>query len=153
MSMGRSKAQLVLSKEERSQLTSIASSRSISAALLTLARIVLVSVAGEHNSAIAQRLELTRATVGKWRVRLLEHRINGLYDEVRPSKPRSIDDERLPQLIHKIYAPPRRQGKYLDTTTWRTAKYGAIEHGSRAVNLRRTRALSQSGLTRLALSR
>jgi len=39
--------------------------------------------------------------VGKWRLRFLEHRINGLYDEVRPGKPRTIDDERLAQLIHK----------------------------------------------------
>src|ERR1700722_18406208 len=101
MPMGRPKAELVLSEDERSQLTSIARSRSISAALVTRARIVLAAAAGEPNSAIAQRLQLTRATVGKWRIRFLEHRINGLYDEVRPGKPRTIDDERLAQLIHK----------------------------------------------------
>ncbi|WP_332397609.1 hypothetical protein [Burkholderia ubonensis] len=27
--------------------------------------------------------------------------MNGLYDEVRPDKPRTIDDEQLAQLIHK----------------------------------------------------
>src|ERR1700691_1290726 len=101
MPMGRPKAELVLSEDERSQLTSIARSRSISAALVTRARIVLAAAAGEPNSAIAQRLQLTRATVGKWRIRFLEHRINGLYDEVRPGKPRTIDDERLAELIHK----------------------------------------------------
>lgn len=101
MPMGRPKAELVLSEDERSQLTSIARSRSISAALVTRARIVLAAAAGEPNSAIAQRLQLTRATVGKWRIRFLEQRINGLYDEVRPGKPRTIDDERLAQLIHK----------------------------------------------------
>lgn len=101
MPMGRPKAELALSEDERSQLTSIARSRSISAALVTRARIVLAAAAGEPNSAIAQRLQLTRATVGKWRIRFLEHRINGLYDEVRPGKPRTIDDERLAQLIHK----------------------------------------------------
>jgi len=101
MPMGRPKAELLLSEDERSQLNSIARSRSISAALVTRARIVLAAAAGEPNSAIAQRLQLTRATVGKWRIRFLEHRINGLYDEVRPGKPRTIDDERLAQLIHK----------------------------------------------------
>jgi putative transposase len=101
MPMGRPKAELVLSEDERSQLTSIARSRSISAALVTRARIVLAAAAGEPNNAIAQRLQLTRATVGKWRIRFMEHRINGLYDEVRPGKPRTIDDERLAQLIHK----------------------------------------------------
>jgi DNA-binding NarL/FixJ family response regulator len=89
MSMGRPKAELVLSEDERSQLTSIARSRSISAALVTRARVVLAA-AGKPNSAIALRLQLTRATVGKWRIRLLEQSINGLYDEVRPGKPRTI---------------------------------------------------------------
>ncbi|MFC5432055.1 IS630 family transposase, partial [Paraburkholderia denitrificans] len=101
MPMGRPKAELALSEDERLQLTSIARSRSLSAALVTRARIVLAAAAGEPNSAIAQRLQLTRATVGKWRIRFLEGRINGLYDEVRPGKPRTIDDERLAQLIHK----------------------------------------------------
>ncbi|CAB3774734.1 hypothetical protein LMG29542_08112 [Paraburkholderia humisilvae] len=56
---------------------------------------------GQPNSAIAQRLQLTRATVGKWRLRFLEQRVNGLHDEARPGKPRTIDDERVAQLIHK----------------------------------------------------
>src|SRR6185437_11844309 len=80
---------------------------------------------GEPNSAIAQRLQLTRATVGKWRIRFREHRINGLYDEVRPGEPRTIDDERLAQLIHKTLhtnrgwlhalerAHDRRRNRYL----------------------------------------
>jgi putative transposase len=65
MPMGRPKAELVLSDEERSQLTSISRSRSISAALVARARIVLAAAAGEPNSAIAQHLHLTRGTVGK----------------------------------------------------------------------------------------
>ncbi|RQR44059.1 IS630 family transposase [Burkholderia sp. Bp9126] len=101
MAMGRPKAELVLSEDERAQLMSIARSRSISAALVTRARIVLAAADGEPNSAIAQHLQLTRATVGKWRLRFLDQRINGLYDEVRPGKPRTIDDEQLAQLIHK----------------------------------------------------
>ncbi|MGF6507937.1 hypothetical protein OKW26_003763 [Paraburkholderia sp. 32] len=63
MPMGRPKAELVLSEDERSQLTSIARSRSISAALVTRARIVLAAAAGEPNSAVAQRLQLT---VQRW---------------------------------------------------------------------------------------
>jgi putative transposase len=37
--------------------------------------------------------------VGKWRSRFIERRIAGLYDVVRPGKPRTIDDERVAQLI------------------------------------------------------
>jgi putative transposase len=43
MAMGRPKAELILSEDERSQLMSIARSRSISAALVTRARIILGS--------------------------------------------------------------------------------------------------------------
>jgi len=101
MPMGRPKVKLTLSETEQLQLASMARSRSIPAALVTRARIVLAAAAGEPNSEIARRLQLTRATVGKWRSRFFEQRINGLYDEVRPGKHRTIDDERVTELIYK----------------------------------------------------
>jgi putative transposase len=99
MRTGRPKVELLLSDEERSQLQSFARSRSLTAALSNRARIVLSSAGGEPNNAIAERLKLTKATVGKWRTRFIERRIAGLYDDVRPGKPRTIDDERVAQLI------------------------------------------------------
>jgi putative transposase len=45
-------------------------------------------------------MQVTGATVGKWRRRFIERRINGLYDELRPGKPRTIDDERVAELIN-----------------------------------------------------
>ena len=35
-----------------------------------------------------------------WRCRFGERRIAGLYDELRPGKPRTIDDERVAELIY-----------------------------------------------------
>jgi|GEM_PF-1459844 len=99
MRTGIPKVDLLLSDEERSQLQSFARSRSLPAALSNRARIVLSSAEGEPNNAIAERLMLTKATVGKWRTRFIERRIAGLYDEVRPGKPRTIDDERVAHLI------------------------------------------------------
>ena len=101
MARGRPKADLVLSEPERIELTAMARSRSIPASLVARARIVLAAAASEANSAIAKRLQLTGATVGKWRQRYLKYRLNGLYDELRPGKPRSIDDERVAELINK----------------------------------------------------
>ncbi|MEX3581586.1 MAG: IS630 family transposase [Burkholderia sp.] len=102
MPVGRPKAELALSEDERSQLTSMARSHSISAALVTRTRIVLAAATGEAQQ-LHRRASAThaRATVGQWRIRFLEHRINGLYDKVFPGKPRTIGDERLAQLIHK----------------------------------------------------
>ena len=69
MVMGRPKAELVLTQEEQAQLQSMARSRSIPAAPVTRARVVLDCAHGVPNSTIAQRLQLTSATVGKWRRR------------------------------------------------------------------------------------
>lgn len=99
MRTGRPKVELLLSDEERSQLQSFARSRSLPAALGAPARIVLSSADGEPNNAIAERLKLSQATVGKWRKRFIERRLAGLYDDLRPGKPRTIDDERVAHLI------------------------------------------------------
>jgi putative transposase len=99
MPMGRPKAELVLQPAEQAQLQSMVRARSIPAALRARAQIVLASAGGEANSSIAARLGYTNATVGKWRRRFIEHRITGLYDELRPGKPRTIDDERVAELI------------------------------------------------------
>ena len=48
MAMGRPKAALVLSPEQRAQLESMASSRSLPAGLGTRVRIVLLSAAGKR---------------------------------------------------------------------------------------------------------
>jgi len=100
MAMGRPKAKLMLSDEERTQLQAMARSRSLPAALAQRAKIVLACASGAANSAVAERFETTNSTVGKWRGRFVERRITGLYDELRPGKPRSIDDERVAELIN-----------------------------------------------------
>jgi putative transposase len=102
MAMGRpKKAVLMLSEAEQLQLQSIARSRSVPAALADRARIVLACAAGEPGSAVAARLKRSPTTVVKWRGRFIEQRLGGLYDELRPGKPRSIDDEQVAQLINK----------------------------------------------------
>lgn len=95
MAMGRPKAELVLRENERMQLQSLARSRSLPAGLVRRASIVLACAEGAPNSAVAARLGITNATVGKWRQRFVADRIAGLHDELRPGKPRSIDDERI----------------------------------------------------------
>jgi transposase len=99
MAMGRPMAELSLSEDERMQLTSLARSRSLPAGLVQRASLVLACADGVPNSAVAKRFGVTNATVGKWRRRFVEQRIAGLHDELRPGKPRSIDDERIAGLL------------------------------------------------------
>jgi putative transposase len=102
--------QLVLSEDERSQLESMARSRSMPAALVQRAKIVLACAEGTPNSRVAERVDATQATVGKWRRRFVARRISGLYDELRPGKPRTIDDERVAELIQTTLHKRPRSG-------------------------------------------
>jgi putative transposase len=127
--MARRKAELILNADEQAQLSSIARSRSISAALCERARIVLACAAGESNIAIARRFELNQGTVGKWRARFVQQRIAGLYDELRPGRPRTIDDERVAGLIRRTLQKKPKDG----STHWsvrRAAKESGISKSS-----------------------
>ena len=101
MAIGRPKEPLVLTDDERAQLESFASSRSLSHGLVRRAKIVLLSADGISNTAIADKLALTCNTVGKWRRRYLAEGIQGLYGEMRPGRPRSISDEQVAALVRK----------------------------------------------------
>src|SRR6202165_4822626 len=112
MAMGRPKAVLVLSWQQREQLESLANSRSLPAGLVMRARIILLSAAGKTNQQIARQLRLGNATVGKWRRRVLEQDVAGLHDELRPGRPRPISDERVAQLVRKTLETKPKGGTH-----------------------------------------
>lgn len=58
------------------------------------ARIVPAAADGRTNTATAD-LRVTLPTVGKWRQRFLDRRLDGLTDEPRPGPPRTITDARV----------------------------------------------------------
>jgi len=101
MITSRPKPALALTPDEQTQLRSLAASRTLPHGLVARARLVLWSAEGRSNSQIARRLHWTNATVGKWRQRFVKHRLAGLYDELRPGRPRSIDDEQVAALLKR----------------------------------------------------
>ena len=101
MITGRPKPTLILTNEERSQLRSVAHSRTLPHALVARAQLVLWSAEGESNTRIASRLRWTKATVGKWRQRFVQQRLAGLYDELRPGRQRTIGEERIASLLKR----------------------------------------------------
>jgi putative transposase len=101
MVTGRPKTALTLTPEERIQLQSLAASRTLPHALVARAKLVLSAAEGRSNTEIGQRLHWSKATVGKWRQRFLKHRLSGLYDELRPGRPRSIEDEQVAALLNR----------------------------------------------------
>ena len=98
---GRRLARLVLRDEERSELTALASRRKTAQALALRARIVLACAEGSENKEVAAGLHVDQGTVGKWRRRFVERRIDGLRDEPRSGTPRTIDDARIEGMVVK----------------------------------------------------
>jgi transposase len=115
MRLGRPLTPIVPTAEERAALDSWARRRTTAQALALRARIVLRAADGDTNTAIARRERVTKATVGKWRGRFLQKRLEGLLDEPRPGAPRSITDADVEALITKTLETTPR-----DATHWST---------------------------------
>jgi len=98
---GRPKAVLELTEQERDQLQRWSRRRKSSQALALRSRIVLSCAAGADNKAVAAELGCAQATVGKWRARFVEHRLDGLTDEDRPGRPASITAEQVEDVVVK----------------------------------------------------
>ena len=112
MAHGPALAPLTLTEDQRRQLASMANSRSLSHSLAQRARIVLLSAEGQSNMAIARTIGLHRVTVATWRERFRKQGLMGLYDELRPGGPRSIEDKQIVALIKKTIDTRPRNGTH-----------------------------------------
>lgn len=114
MARGRPLQPLVLSDDVRTQLESFERSRSLPAGLVRRAEIVLLCAQGLDNGTVAEMAGTSRQTVGKWRERFRKQGLMGLYDEPRSGRPRSIEEERIMELLQRTLhtAPPDEQDRW-----------------------------------------
>lgn len=79
------------------------------------AEIVLTAAAGVNDVQIALRLRTTRPTVAKWLSRFRELGPDGLHDEVRSGRPRTVREQQVAEIVHRtLHAKPA------DATHWST---------------------------------
>src|SRR6266568_1792206 len=97
--MGKPAVAIELTAAERAELEGLASRRRTAQGLARRARIVLAAAAGLENQVIARTVGADENTVGKWRRRFAERRIEGLHDEPRPGAPRQIGDAEIAETI------------------------------------------------------
>src|SRR5437660_5154216 len=112
--------EVTLSDEEREVLERWARRPKSSQALALRCRIVLAAADGRPSKQIAAELGCNHNTVGKWRGRFARRGFDGLHDEPRPGKPRSLGDEQVERVIVKTLeeSPP-------NATHWSTRSMAA----------------------------
>ena len=109
---------LMLRDGDREELERLTRASSVRAGLAQRARIVLLAADGLSNTAIAERVGVSRPTTIAWRERYQAKGIAGLDDEDRSGRPREID--RSAVLAATLTPPPKRLG----ITHWSTRLLG-----------------------------
>jgi transposase len=117
---GRPKSELVLTGEERATLQRWARRPTSAQALAQRCRIVLACAEGQTNQQVAAAEGVHQVTVGKWRARFVQRRLDGLQDEARPGAPRTISDAEVEQVITRTLEEAPR-----DATHWSTRSMAA----------------------------
>src|ERR1700704_1968951 len=98
---GRPIAALVLSQQERTYLERQVLRHRVARSLSERCRAILRCADGLPSKSVAVELGVHEHTVGKWRRRFLKDRIEGLLDEARPGRPRTIDDDQVAAVIER----------------------------------------------------
>jgi transposase len=110
---GRPIAPLVLSSDERAYLERQVRGHRVARSLSERCRVILRCADGVPSKSVASELGVDEHTVGKWRRRFLKDRIEGLLDEARPGRPRTIDDDQVAAVIERtLRSTPK------DATHW-----------------------------------
>ena len=124
--VGRPKAELLVSDEDRATLTRWTARRTTAQALALRSRIILRCATGVSNVVVAEELGIADQTVCKWRGRYIKKGVAGLLDEPRPGVPRKITDDQVEAVVVKtLESTPR------DATHWSVRSMAAATGMSR----------------------
>ncbi|MBH3441156.1 IS630 family transposase [Pseudomonas luteola] len=113
MRTGRPAVQITLTRQEHAELSRRRAQRKGPADSKLRAEIILSCASGEPGSSIARRLGITAQTVSRWRLRFSQWGLEGLNDEPRSGRPRSISDEKVQEVVDRV-----RQTKPEDASHW-----------------------------------
>jgi len=107
--------EIILTDDERSALEAWTARRKTSQALALRARIVLAAAGQLTNREIAALEGVSPPTVTKWRNRFAVRRLEGLLDEPRPGRPRTITDEQVEAVVIATLESKPKSGTHWST--------------------------------------
>jgi transposase len=90
---------VTLTEDEHAQLVAWSRRSKSANALAMRSRIVLAAADGLGNTAIADKLDIHVSSARKWRSRFVAERLEGLLDEPRPGRPRTVSDDQVEAVI------------------------------------------------------
>ena len=99
MRTGRPIPALNLTAAERETLQNWSRRPKSAQALALRARMILQCAQGATNTQVAEHIHVRKQTVGKWRQRFVERRLDGLLDEPRPGTPRKVSDAEVERVL------------------------------------------------------
>ncbi|MBT0676944.1 IS630 family transposase, partial [Komagataeibacter oboediens] len=128
---GRQASQVELSPQARTFLEGQVRRHKAPRSLSDRCRMVLLCAEGLQSKEVAARLGVHEHTVGKWRRRFVEDGIEGLTDEYRAGRPRTVSDAQVTQVIERtLNTTPK------DATHW-SIRSMAAEIGLSHTTIRR----------------
>jgi transposase len=112
---------ITLSGEQRAQLDAFARSRSLPLRLVQRAQIVLLASDGKQDLEIAETLNITRQTAGRWRKRFVRLGIPGIEkDAPRPGRTKKVSVSKTQMIVRKT-----TQERPANSTHWSTRTMAA----------------------------
>ena len=105
-----------LTEEERKALTKLVRGRRTQVRVVCRAQIVLAAARGMENRAIAKELEVTRETVGRWRSRFAQDRLEGILKDL----PRGGRKPTVRSEVESLIIRKTTQEKPNNATHWST---------------------------------
>ena len=111
---------MTLTEDEQAQLVAWSRRPKSANALAMRSRIVLAAADGLSNTAIADKLDVHITSARKWRSRFVAERLEGLVDEPRPGRPRTVSDDQVEAVITRTL-----ETTPINATHWSTRSLAA----------------------------
>ena len=129
MAIGRPMPPLILDDVERETLERWVRRPKTAQALALRARMILGCAEGRSNTTVGTDLGVSDETVGKWRSRFLERRLDGLSDEPRSGRPRAVTDDDVERVITLTLETAPRDATHWSTRSMAQRSGAEPQHG------------------------